>query len=647
MTLISDIRKYMMTLLVAVLCVSALGGENTASRSESAAFKRVSSEIEFLASDAMEGRGPGTEGIEKAAEYIRDQFRELGLASGTPDGTYFQPFPLSLGKQLTPAGAHLVLEHSGGAKIELRLGKDFQALTIGGDADVSGELVFAGYGISAPKIPYDDFEGVDVEGKIVVLFRREPQQDDDKSPFDGKRVSAHSYIRTKMLRAAERKAAAILLVNDPYSTEKAGEDVLAPINGFGGASRKIPIAHIRQSVLDRILATSPLKTSEGETLRDCRAVSAYIDKHLRPVSAPLAGWKGSYQAAFADKKTTVKNVVAVLEGKGPLADQTIIIGAHYDHLGYGGFGSRRPGVYAVHNGADDNATGTSAMLELARRFASLPEPLPRRIVFIAFSAEERGLIGSKYYVEHPLFPLENTTAMINFDMIGNVRDERLLVYGTGTAKAFGPLIEPAAEGTGLTIDAKAGVLAASDHWPFFRKKVPSFHIFSGMTAIYHTPDDDFETINVEGVVQAIDFTEKLATAIARLPEQTQFVETARQRMPRPRRGVGNYGFMPDYAAKVEGVRVSAVKADSVAAKGGLRQGDIIVAVGGTTVGRPPELIRALRSVDRSKPLKLAVKRGDQTVQLELAPLASAKPEQSDKQKGPKGTADAVKKAKDA
>ncbi len=605
--------------------VASNAGDRTIKRSETASFKRVAGEVDFLASDELEGRGPGTEGIDRAAEYIRDQFKELGLKSGTSDGTYFQLFPLSLGKHNVPEKTSLSLTGPDGAKLELKLGQDFQAMNAGGAADVSGELVFVGYGISAPKIPYDDFEGINVEGKILVLIRREPQQDQDDSKFDGKRITTHSFIRTKLQRAAQRKAAAILLVNDPYSTAQAKKDALSPANGFGGASRKVPIAHIKQSVLDQILAKSPARAKDGRELKTCAEIAAHIDEHLEPVSTPLTGWKATYRAEFIEKETTVKNVVGVIEGEGPLAEQTIIIGAHYDHLGYGGFGSRRPGVYEVHNGADDNASGTSAMLELARRLAAREQPLPRRVVFIAFTAEERGLIGSKYYVKNPLFELKNTTAMINFDMIGMVRDDTLLVYGTGTAKAFAPLIEPAAEGTGLKISSKSGVLAASDHWPFFQAKVPSFHLFSGLTQLYHTPEDDYSTLNIEGIVQTIEFTENLLTAIAQLPEQTEFVETQRQRMPRSNRGIGNYGMTPDYAAKVEGVRIRSVRPKSSAAKGGLQAEDVIVAIGTTVIKRPPELIRALRAVDRAKPLKLKIQRGEQTLEIELPPLQAAKP----------------------
>ena len=592
---------------------------NSGNRKSTPEYQRVEAEVKYLASDELEGRGPGTKGIEIAAEYIRDEFRKAGYKSGVEDGSFYQNFQISLGQQIDKEKTMLVLSGPENSKQTLKLGKDFQAMSAGGSGEAKSELVFVGYGISAPNLKYDEFQDIDVEGKIVVMIRREPQQDSDDSVFDGKQVSAHSYIRTKILRAFEKKAAGVFLVNDVRTTKEAGEDTLAPTNGFGGLSKKLPFAHVKQSILNAILKETPIKTKDGQSLGTLDAITKHIDETLQPVSQPLAGWSAKFQSSFANQETTVRNVVAVLEGKGPLADQTVIIGGHYDHLGYGGFGSRRPGVRAVHNGADDNATGTSAVLELARRFAKLKEPLPRRLVFIAFTAEERGLLGAKYYVENPLFELDSTTVMINFDMIGNVRDNKLLVFGVGTAKEFAPLIDPSAKGTGLEIDQKSGIAAASDHWPFFQKKIPSFHLFSGMTDIYHTPEDDFETLNIEGVVQAVEFTEQLTLAIAKLPEQTHFVQTGRQSIGRSQRGVSNYGFVPDYAAKVEGVKIASVRPNSPAEKGGLKAGDVVVTIGKTDIKNPAEMIQSLRGTDRSKPVTLKVKRADKTLEIKLTP----------------------------
>lgn len=215
--------------------------------------------------------------------------------------------------------------------------------------------------------------------------------------------------------------------------------------------------------------------------------------------------------------------MGVIEGEGPLADETIVIGAHYDHLGYGPFGSRRPNERAVHNGADDNATGTAAVMELARRFAEREEKPARRLVFIAFTAEERGIIGSNRYVEKPLFALEDTVTMINFDMIGNLREDGLLVGGVRTGKEFAPLVETVSEGVELKVKT-SGPLGGSDHLGFYRKNIPVLFFFTGMTKLYHTPDDDFETINVEGAVQTIDFAERVLERVASMPKRPEFVK---------------------------------------------------------------------------------------------------------------------------
>ena len=599
-----------------------LVGADSGAEKAATSLERVSNEVEFLASDKMEGRGPGTKGLDRAADYIRQEFKRLGLKSGVPDGSYYQPFELVIGQRAIPSATKLVLTGPNGQTKTLELGKDFQATTAGGPGAVGAELVFVGYGISAPAKKYDDYQGLDVAGKVVVMIRREPQQNDPSSVFDGKRNSAYSYIRTKLATAFKNKAAAVLLVNDPATVEREGKDQLAPASGFGRSPRKVPMMHVKQSVVDELLKTAPIKTADGKTLATLKEVADHIDTTLKPVSQRLAGWKADLAMKFKMEKTTVYNVVGILEGKGPQADQDIIVGAHYDHLGFGGFGSRRPGVYAVHNGADDNASGTSAMLELARRLASTGEPLGRRIVFIGFSAEERGLIGSRYYVEHPLFPLEKITAMINFDMIGNMRNNTLLVFGSGTAEGFDPLVDRAAEGTGLTLKKSAGVMAASDHWPFYQKKIPSLHLFSGMTQIYHTPDDDFETLNIEGIVKTIDYTENLIKEFAALPKQSAFTQKGRASMPgrrgpTARQGVPNYGFVPDYSARVNGVKVARVVAGKAAAKAGLKPGDVIVAVGGNTVSGFRPLILALRKADPAKPLAIQIERNGEkkTVQL--------------------------------
>ena len=413
------------TCLFAILIVSASTFVHAAENA--AALSRVTQDLSFLAADELEGRGVGTNGLQKAAEYIRDEFKRLGLKSGTKDGTYFQPFSV-MWKQFTDKErTSLVLHGPDGATVTLDLGTDFQPLMAGGSGKANAPIVFVGYGITGKDEGYDDYQNVDTAGKVLLLLRREPQQDLDSSVFDGKKTTSHSYIQTKLKLARQHKAAAVLLVNDPYSN-KDGKEQLADPQDFGSQSRKIPFAQITQDVADAIFEQLPAQGGRP-ALVSVRAVEERIDSTLQPLSRPLEGWTAELKVTFQRQDAQVANVIGVLEGDGPLADETIVIGAHYDHLGFGGYGSRNPKIHAVHNGADDNASGTVALLELARRLSQSDRKPARRIVFMAFSAEERGLLGSRHYVNHPLFPLENTVAMFNFDMVGQTGLQDFLVHG--------------------------------------------------------------------------------------------------------------------------------------------------------------------------------------------------------------------------
>jgi hypothetical protein len=433
---------------------------------------RVSADLSYLASEELEGRGPGTAGRQKAAEHIRDEFQRMGLTSGVADGSYLQPFQMPLDMEVVADQTRLVFRGPDDQALPLELATGFQPLAVGGAGEGKGEVVFAGYGISAPDWNYDDYAGLDVEGKIVLVIRREPQQDDEQSVFDGKKTTMHSYIRTKLQLAKKQKAAGVLLVNDPFSVKQGEADQLTAPSGFGTNSVGIPFAQVTQATVNTLLGHSPLRTSDGRLLSGLDEVEAEIDRTGQPLSQSLDGWSADVKYDFRKTQVDLANVIGVLEGDGPLAAETIVIGAHYDHLGFGEYGSRRPGERAVHYGADDNASGTAAIIELARRYASRPNRPARRLVFIAFDAEERGLIGSRHYLDHPSFPLEDTVAMVNCDMVGRLRDAELTVMGSGTAVEFDRLLDQAAETSGLTLKKSPRVTAQSDHYPFFEREVP-------------------------------------------------------------------------------------------------------------------------------------------------------------------------------
>ncbi len=602
---------WMAAVLGALLLTPPVAAENT-----KVVRDRIARDIQYLASDELEGRGVGTDGIGKAAEYIRARFRELGLASGVNDGSYYQPFKVALDPEVVAEKTHLVLRGPQGQELKLELGKDFQPQAIGGNGKASAPVVFAGYGISAEKQKYDDFAGLEVEGKVLLIIRREPQQNNPHSVFDGQDVTEHSYVRTKLELAKKHKAAAVLLVNDPFSTAKA-DDLVSP-EVFGSRGLKIPFAHVTQEVVNQMLASSPLKAGAEGQLKTLKQIETAIDEKLEPVSQPLAGWTADMECTLVLKQEETVNVIGVIEGDGPLANETIVIGAHYDHLGLGGFGSRQAALREVHNGADDNASGTSGLLELARRLAERNEKPARRLVFIAFSGEERGLLGSNYYLNNPVVPLADTVAMFNYDMIGRVNENKLTVYGVKTGKEFEKLVDAAAEGSPLKLDKVDGTMPNSDHYGFYQKNIPVFHFFTGLHKQYHTPDDTFVHVNVSGTADVMDYTERLLDAVMELPKRPEFSKVASaSKGPSQGGSMAYLGVTPDYASMNTGLRVTGVNDDSPAAKGGIKPNDVIVRIGEVEVADIQGLADGLIKYKPGNKVVIVVERDGKKVDCEV------------------------------
>lgn len=557
--------------------------------SREATIKRIGDEVKFLASDELEGRGVNTKGIEVTANYIRDEFKKFGLKSGVADGSYFQPFDITLRDVIEAKNATFTIK-SEGKETKLNLATDFQPQNCGGNADVSGGLVFVGYGIDASELGYQEYKDVDVNGKIVVVIRREPQQQDRQSKFDGTNPSTYALIRTKIKTAKDNGAAGILFVNDSVSS--ATEDRLKAPQVFTKTSDVLPMAFVKRKFIDDILAKSPLKNGDV-TFKSLKEFEESVDKDLKPASQPMAGYTASYKAKFSIPTVTTSNVVGVIEGEGPNADETIVIGGHYDHLGFGYYGSRAPVNQQgeIHNGADDNATGTIAIVELARRYALYKEKPKRRLVFIAFSGEERGLLGSYYYCRKPLFPLEKTVVMVNYDMIGQMKNNNLTIFGGNSGVGMPDLLRKSKAGSELTLNIVPGGFAGSDHLPFNQKKIPNMFLHTGTgSGFYHTPDDDFETINVEGMADVIDYSEKMIIALASTEAPMAYNSGGTRRA---RRETGYLGVQSDPDAGVDGAFIAQVVDDSPADKAGFKVGDVITKVADKEIGSAPELPRAL------------------------------------------------------
>src|SRR5947209_7204231 len=348
---------------------------------------RMRADLTFLASDACEGRGPGTAGIDKAADHVAATFKMAGLKGAMPDGGFFQPFTVRGNPTLAP-GARVILAGPNGETNDLKLDEQFQAIGLSGSGNVTAPIVFAGYGVTCPEPAYDDYHGIDVAGKIVLIVRKLPRFGDKDHPFaDDQTVQQHAALQTKIANAEKHKAAAVILVND--ATEK--DDPLMEFAYAAGAAGNIPAVQVKRSFADQML-----KSALNKSLAD---IEKSIAKDLTPAGAALRDWTATVSVTVDRKRISVKNVVGVLAGAGPLANETVVIGAHYDHLGYGGrgTGSLSTDKHAIHHGADDNGSGTTTLIELARRFAADKERQGRRLVFTAFSGEELGLLGSKHY----------------------------------------------------------------------------------------------------------------------------------------------------------------------------------------------------------------------------------------------------------
>jgi hypothetical protein len=657
-------------LLVAVAAVPAAAAEKAnKAKKATAATKRLKSDLQYLASDELEGRGVGTEGLNKAAEFIRKEFEKAGLDVTRVNKGAFHKFTMATGAELGKVN-QLTLTGPKGTKLKLQINKDFQTCSFGNSGKINAGIVFCGYGIDAKNKEYQDFAGIDVRGKVVIIMRRTPGQKNPHSAFGGSQSRIYGSLRMKYQNAFKRGAAAVLFVNDPHTTRtaaaarqksiqdaesqvvkaaelleqqekvekkdaktiaatreklsaalrrlkaarsnaKGNNDVLMKF-GYGGNPGKDrkPIFHISQKTCDKLLQATLKKT--------LAQLEAAIDKDFKPQSALLADWTATGETNIKTVQTEVKNVIGVLEGEGPLANETIVVGAHYDHVGFGKYGSLAPGNHSVHNGADDNASGTVSLLEIARRLGSRKKKLPRRIVFIAFTAEELGLIGSAKYTAKPIFPLKDTIAMFNMDMVGRMKENKLTVFGVGTAPRWkGLLNEFGKDRFKLTLKPEG--FGPSDQSSFYAKKIPVLHFFTDTHSDYHRPSDDWEKINFEGMSNVVDLFEKIVIATAEKKERPKYLEVKqRARVGRQRTGSRPYfGVIPSFGSDAKGCAISGTSAGGPARKGGLKGGDVIVKLGTNKIENLEDFDLALRKFKAGQTVEVTVMRKGKPVKLKV------------------------------
>jgi hypothetical protein len=549
--------------------------------------------VKFLASDELQGRGNGTPALDKAAEYIADRFREDGLKPAGDQGTFFQKFELVTGLDVKPGNSLRIA--TGSSEARFAIGDDYYPLSMGGQTvGTTLPLVFAGFGISAPSLHYDDYANVDVAGKAVLVFGHEPQENDAASPFDGRTNSVHAAVLQKV-RVARAHDVRLLIIIDDYSHATDGTNAPGWARVPQAEEYGIPVIRVSRARVRPLL---------GDAI-DLQAVASEIDRDLMPRSRPLTGVTVTYLEHLEHIRKSVRNVIAMLPGSSPaLSTEALVVGAHYDHLGLGGRDSlAENAIGQIHNGADDNASGTAAMLEIARAASANPSAFPRTVVFIAFAGEELGLLGSAYYVDHPTVPLERTVAMINLDMVGRPAG-RILVSGLDSAPALEGDLNAAAAGGSIEVKSfKEGAgVGSSDDTSFLLRHVPSIGFFSGFHTDYHRPTDDTEKIDAAGGAAVARLALALAERIDARPERAPFVappttdpHTAGGSAMDSTGGYGAYfGSVPDFADEGNGVKFADVRENSPAAKAGLRKGDVLTSFAGKPIKNLYDFTFALR-----------------------------------------------------
>jgi len=562
-------------------------------------------DIRYLASPELKGRATGSPELEKAAAYIAGLFKSFGLT--TPDGkSYQQAFPVKLNAHL---GADNRLDYAEAeTKEQLEEGRDFAPLGFSASGKISGAVVFAGYGITAPELHYDDYAGLDVHNKIVLLLRHEPQEADAHSIFDGTTLTTHAAFANKAVNAKMHGARAVILINDVFAHGGADDKLEEFGRAAGPNDIGIPFVQMKAATAEQWLA------AEG---RDLRQIEEGIDQDLQPRSFVLSKLTVEVDVDVRRDTKTVHNVAGYLPGETP---EYVVIGAHYDHLGLGDENSLAPSqIGTIHPGADDNASGTAGVIELARWFSKQPKH-KRGILFLAFAGEELGLLGSEWYVNHPLLPLSGDVAMINMDMIGRITGGRVFLSGAGTGSTFAKMIDDVKPPGSIHLDFsdKTGY-GASDHTSFTAKQVPVLFFFSGLHADYHKPSDTADKINATDAATLLEYVAELTDQLASDPDRPKFIHVAEPSNPVSGSGGGsgygpNFGSIPDFNEPPKGVRFADVRDGTPAAKAGLKAGDILIEFDGKEIGNLYDFTYALRAHKAGDSVLVKVLRGSQTIE---------------------------------
>ncbi|MBU2584654.1 MAG: M28 family peptidase, partial [Bacteroidetes bacterium] len=557
----------------------------------------------YLASDDLKGRATGTDEINIAAQYIAENFKSYGLKP-LGDSGYFQNFEVTTGVELTENN-HLAIT-IGGKKFNFSLNENYSPLGFSDNSSNSGEVVFAGYGIEAEKLGYNDFADVDVKDKIALVLRYSPEGDKPRGDF-----ADFSSTRYKATSVRNKGAKGVIFFTGPNTYE---DDSFIKLNVAQlGGDAGLPIVSITTKMAEEIFQAAGkdllFMQKEMDSLKAARSFyftnsSASISVGLKPVIR------------------STRNVIGLVESENPVyKNEYIVIGAHYDHLGMGGRGSLSSSTEPeIHNGADDNASGTSTVMELAQKFSANKKSLKRSMIFMTFSGEEMGLLGSAHFVKTPTIPLDKVVAMYNLDMVGRLNEESsLTVYGTGTSPIWKDLLNDKNSFYSFKLNFIDDGFGPSDHSSFYAKDIPVLFYFTGTHSDYHKPSDDFDKINYTGLEKIGRFVYDMADAVNQKDDKIAFTKTKSEPRERRRDATSRVyvGTVPDMSTQADGFKLSGVSDGSPAEKAGLKAGDIIIKFGGKDVKNIYDYMYAIQDHKPGEEVDVVVKRGEEEITLKV------------------------------
>jgi aminopeptidase YwaD len=591
-------------------------GENfqQASRAAQVSAELIRKHVEFLASDKLEGRRAGTSAEAEAAKYIAKEFRSYGLEPAAPN--FLQPFTFVSSVKLGAKNS-VQIKSPGGSR-SLKVGEEFMPLAFSSSDLAAGPVVFAGYGISAPELQYDNYASLDAAGKIVLILRGSPDGENPHGRF-AQHTAPGLEIQQKTLKAREKGARGVIFISAEQDFK---QDRLSRLHhDLNFLNAGIPAVIITRQVADSLLARAGSPLAEAENRAKQSAASLALENTSIEFKTDVAQVNGNSS-----------NVVGLLKGSDArLASEYIVIGAHYDHLGLGGAGSlaERP-EGSIHHGADDNASGTSALIELARVLAAHRAQLKRSILFIAFGAEEVGLLGSAAYTKNPVVPLTSTVAMINMDMVGRLRNSSLTVGGVGTSPAWKPLLDKlnllatngsssGGEARRFNMSLSQDGFGPSDHQSFYVRDIPVLFFFTGTHDDYHKPSDTAEKINAEGITAIAEFVREVAAAVATEPERIAFNRVKVESRPTGRGFRVYLGTVPNYSDQSDGMKLDGVRPGSPAERAGLKAGDFIVKLGSVPIKNVYDYTYALGELKAGEEIDVHIRREGREMTLKLTP----------------------------